>query len=177
MLVGVEVEDRIIILFNDMLGAIPVACVKIDDEDFLITDRLRIARSDGNVVKIQKPMARSASAWCPGGRIRQNARSIAPVLHRSTASMTAPAAYSAASRLSSDISVSGSSSPAPNFIILFIYSCVCTRATSSNVALRGFKCVRFDQVPDALSVMMMSASLSPESGCQEGGTCCKNISS
>ena len=46
----------------------------------------------------QKPIARSASAWCPGGRATTNATSPAPAASASIAARPAPAASRAASQ-------------------------------------------------------------------------------
>src|SRR6266852_4836791 len=49
------------------------------------------------LLKRQKPMARSGSAWWPGGRTAQKALSASPPTTASTAAQTAPTARSAAS--------------------------------------------------------------------------------
>ena len=58
--------------------------------------------------KRQKPMARSGSAWWPGGRTAQKALSASPAITASTAARTAPAARKAASPEAGEISVSPS---------------------------------------------------------------------
>ncbi len=58
-------------------------------------------------------MGRSGSAWWPGGRTAQKARSISPAATARTASTTAPQARRAASRLPGDMAVSGSSRTSP----------------------------------------------------------------
>ena len=58
----------------------------------------------------QKPIARSRSAWWPGGRSAQNAlRALPSATTAPTAAQAAPAARSAASAEPGDITVSGSS--------------------------------------------------------------------
>jgi hypothetical protein len=57
-------------------------------------------------LKRQKPIARSGSAWWPGGRTSANPP-------RATASIAAPAASSAALKLVSEQTVSGSSQVVP----------------------------------------------------------------
>ncbi len=65
--------------------------------------------------KMQKPMGRPGSAWWPGGRTAQKARSAWPAATSRTAATTAPAARRAAFRLPADMKVSASSfsRPAP----------------------------------------------------------------
>lgn len=53
-------------------------------------------------------MARSGSAWCPGGRTSAKALRARPFMTSSTACTDAPAASRAASTLSGDTCVSGS---------------------------------------------------------------------
>src|SRR5574341_1518193 len=89
------------------------------------------------LLKMQNPMAWFASAWWPGGRTAQKARRSSLLGHRATASITAPAAWRAASNVPADTWVSGSISPAAKFFIRSICSRVWTRARSSSSAPRG----------------------------------------
>jgi hypothetical protein len=63
-------------------------------------------------------MARSRSAWCPGGRTPQNARSASPLITRSTAFTTAPAARRAARSECGFIAVSPSTQLIPSVGLL-----------------------------------------------------------
>ena len=57
--------------------------------------------------KMQKPIGGAGSAWWPGGRTAQKARSVWPAATSRTAWTTAPAARRAAFRLPADMKVSG----------------------------------------------------------------------
>lgn len=54
ILVGAEVENRVV-LFEDMLRAVPVMCVEVNNEDLLISDPLRVPGTDSHVVEEAEP--------------------------------------------------------------------------------------------------------------------------
>ncbi|MNR57683.1 hypothetical protein D3C85_1785140 [compost metagenome] len=65
------------------------------------------------LLKKQNPIERALSAWCPGGRIEQNAFGASLLHTMSTAFTTAPAARLAACRVPGHIAVSGSTRKVP----------------------------------------------------------------
>jgi len=65
------------------------------------------------LLKRQKPIAASGSAWCPGGRRPQNAMRASPPMSASTMAQAPPAAWSAALYEPALATVSGSNAPPP----------------------------------------------------------------
>src|SRR5512143_2056766 len=65
ILMSAKVEDRVV-LFEDMLRAIAVMGVEIDDEHAPVTDRLREAGADGDVVEDAEPHASVHPGVVPG---------------------------------------------------------------------------------------------------------------
>ena len=65
------------IFFEDVLGAVSVMNVEIDDADAPdVPDPLDISAAMATLLKKQNPMARFGSAWWPGGRTAQKALSM-----------------------------------------------------------------------------------------------------
>ena len=83
--------------------------VEIDDRHALEAVSLeRMHAPIATLLKMQKPIARPRSAWCPGGRTAQNALLHSPLITRSVACTSAPAACRAASSVCGLSAVSGS---------------------------------------------------------------------
>src|ERR671914_11187 len=85
----------------------------------------------------QKPIARSRSAWCPGGRSREKpAPSPRSRRSSSTSAHAPPAAWSAASHEPSEVGVSRSNAPARALVSRTAATCsgVCTASSCSSVA-------------------------------------------
>ena len=84
----------------------------------------------------QKPIARAASAWWPGGRSPQKVTSASPDSSASTARTAPPAECSAASNDRADATVSMSSIPPPCSLIAAMRSTY-ARGCTASTALRS----------------------------------------
>ena len=76
-LVHRHVEDPRVVL-EDVLGAVAVVRVPVDDEHPLAPARPASAAATAMLLSRQKPIARVAVAWCPGGRTARKAASPPP---------------------------------------------------------------------------------------------------
>jgi hypothetical protein len=89
------------------------------------------------LLKKQNPIARAASAWCPGGRSAEKPQDSPPASRESTSATAPPAARSAASNVPGATIVSMSIAPPPAAASASIPStCAagCTRSSCSRVA-------------------------------------------
>ena len=108
VLVEARVVDRIVVV-ECVLRTVAVVYVPVGIATFLTPASACIHRAAmAALLKRQKPMARSLSAWWPGGRIAENTRRCSPNSTAQHESIAPPAATSAASQDPLTIEVSGS---------------------------------------------------------------------
>ena len=119
----------------------------------------------------QKPIGRSALAWCPGGRTAQNAADARPSSTSATASQAAPAASRVARIEPGPAQVSGSSQRPCSATCSSAarYSGGCTRSSSAAVASRASRSTM--PTPAARAPPSAEVSRAGDSGCPPGWRC------